>query len=120
MSNKFTLTIKKYHNDGSSQTLNLESYKIENQNRLIVSRLPDHYSSRLAMMANLNKNSHSLSWGFTEMSLFVETFSEAGFLISHRFYVFTSVAVADLLPRDSYDLIIFAFNEKSEFCVGQC
>jgi hypothetical protein len=120
MSKKLTLTIKNYYNRGGSLTLKLESFKIENQNRLTVSRWPDQYSSRLGMMANLNKDSHSLSWGFTEMSLFVETFSETGNLISHKFYVFTRVAVEHFVPRDSYELIIFAFNEKSEFCVGQC
>src|ERR1044072_8785402 len=119
MGSKTILTIKNYHNNGGNLTLNLESYKLENQNRLTVSRWPDQYSSRLGMMANLNKNSHSLSWGFIEMSLVVETFSDTGELLSHKFYIFTSVAVEDFLSRLSYEVIIFAFNKKNEFCVGQ-
>ena len=117
---KRILTIKNYHNKGGDLSIKLESHKVENQNRLSVSRWPDQYSSRLGMMANLNKDSHSLSWGFTEMRLTIKKFSDTGELISYQFYVFTRVAVEHFLSRDSYELITFAFNEKSEFCIGQC
>ncbi len=116
------LKIKNYHNGGGDLTLNLESYKIErikNQTMLTVSRWPDQYSSRFATIANFNRE-RALNYGFTQMVLKVDTFSDNGEFISQKFIVFTSAIIAHFVPRDSYELIIFAFNEKSELCLGQC
>ena len=116
---KIRLTIKNYYDRGGDLTLNLESYKIEDKHRLTVSRWPDQYSSRFATIFNFN-NERALNYGFTKMVLKVDTFSDNGEFISQKFIVFTSAVIARFLPRNSYEVIIFAFNEKSEFCLGQC
>ncbi len=120
MSNKKILAIKDYHNNGGDLKIEVEDFKIERLNQILVSRIPDQYSSRLGMMANLNKNSRSLSWGFTEMIVMVDEFSDQGAFISHKVYVFSSIGVEQLLTLGSYEVITFAFNKKSEFCFGQC
>ena len=89
-------------------------------NKLIVYRKPDQFSSRLGMMANLNKNSHSLSWGFTEITMTVEKFSDQGAFVSLKTMNFISIGVENSKMNGDEEEVTFVFNQMGEFCIGQC
>lgn len=130
MSNKNTLTIKEWLGTGTGN-INFEvgSFALIEKSRggnktyqLILNRKPDQYSSRLGMMANLNKSNKTLSWGFLEIILTIEKFSDQGTFISKRVLnFFNGVGVADSRAVDKFEEeITFVSNKKGEFCVGQC
>lgn len=105
---------------GGSLTVEVVSFMLEKNNRLTISRMPDQYSSRFATLANFNKSKRALMYGFTEMNLIVNTSSDTGDFVSHRVYFFTGIAVEQTVALGVYEAITFAFNDKSEFCLGQC
>ncbi len=128
MGSKKILTIKDWLGTGTG-SINIEvaDFLIERFGsarriiqKLTVSRKPDQYSSRLGMMANLNKNSRSLSWGFVSMTLTVDEFSDAGVLITRKTFNFTGIAVENTLTLGEFEVVTFVFNQKGEICIGQC
>lgn len=128
MSNKNILIIKDWTGSGTGNIhFQIGSYILVERrigatkiNKLIVYRKPDQFSSRLGMMANLNKNNHSLSWGFTEMTLTIEKFSDQGAFVSLKTINFTSIAVENSKMNGDEEEVTFVFNQMGEFCIGQC
>lgn len=128
MDDKNILSIKDWTGSGTgSIKFQISSYILVERrigstkiNKLIVYRKPDQFSSRLGMMANLNKNSHSLSWGFTEMTLTIEKFSEQGAFVSLKTMSFTRIAVENSKMNGDEEEVTFVFNQIGEFCIGQC
>jgi hypothetical protein len=126
MDKKITLTIRGWSGKSTgaidikigSFTLIERTLGSRTTRKLLVYRKPDQYSSRLGMMANLNKNSRSLSWGFTEMSLTIEDFSAAGAILSSKTYDFAGIAVADSRMNGDDEEVTFVFNKKSEFIIS--
>lgn len=88
--------------------------------KLTVWRKPDQFSSRLGMMAHLNKNNKTLSWGFNEMSLTIENFSDQGIFVFRRIISFSGIAVEDSKLVSDEEEVTFVFNRKGEFCLGKC
>lgn len=126
---KNTLNIKNYFNNGGNLLLKIGSFALIEKSRngnktyqLIVNRKPDQNSSRLGMMANLNKTNKNLSWGFLEMTLTIEKFSDQGAFISKRVLTFfDGVGVAESRAVDQFEEeITFISNKKGEHCIGQC
>ena len=128
MGNKNILTIKDWTGSGTgSIKIQIGSFMLVERrigstkiNKLIVYRKPDQYSSRLGMMANLNKTNHSLSWGFTEMTLTVEKFSDQGAFVSLKTMNFSSIGVENSRMNGDEEEVTFVFNQMGEFCIGQC
>lgn len=128
MSNKNILIIKDWTGSGTGNIhFQIGSYILVERrigatkiNKLIVYRKPDQFSSRLGMMASLNKNNHSLSWGFTEMTLTIEKFSDQGAFVSLKTINFTSIAVENSKMNGDEEEVTFVFNQMGEFCIGQC
>lgn len=128
MSSKKILTIKDWLGTGTGDLkLKIKDFSIERFGsvpqtiqKMKITRKPDQYSSRLGMMANLNKNSRSLSWGFAKMNLKVDEFSDRGALITHREFNFVSIAVENLLTLGEFEEITFVLTQQGELCVGKC
>ena len=126
MSEKRTLTIKNWHGS-SSINFQVGTYMLMEKVRqgrklekLVVWRKPDQFSSRLGMMAHLNKNNKTLSWGFTEMILTIEKFTDQGVFTALKTISFSGIAVEDSKLVSDEQEITFVFNQKGEFCIGQC
>lgn len=128
MSDKRTLTIKDWTGSGTgSIKIQIGSFMLIERrigstkiNKLVVYRKPDQYSSRLGMMANLNKINHTLSWGFTEMILTVEKSSDQGAFVSLKTMSFISIGVESSKMNGDEEEVTFVFNQMGEFCIGQC
>lgn len=130
MSSKNTLTIKDWSGTGTGNiSFEVGGFALIEKSRggrkiyqLIVNRKPDRHSSRLGMMANLNKTNRTLSWGFLEMNLTIEIFSDQGAFVSKRvFNFFDGVGVAESRAVDKFEEeVTFISNKKGEFCIGQC
>lgn len=90
--------------------------------QLTVNRKPDQYSSRLGMMANLNKTNNTLSWGFLEITLIIEKHSDKDEFISRTVLVFfDGVAVSDKKAVGKIEEeLTFVSNHKGETCFGTC
>ena len=126
MSEKRTLTIKDWHGS-SSISFKVGTYMMlekvrqgKRKESLTIWRKPDQFSSRLGMMAHLNKSNQTLSWGFNEMSLTVENFSDQGVFVSIKTISFSGIAVADSKLVNDEEEVTFVFNRKGEFCLGKC
>src|SRR5438445_13694651 len=98
MSAKLTATLKNYHNGGGDLTLNVTSALISANTvalvrviKLIVTRKPDQYSSRLGMFAFVRRRPGYQSLGFPEATLTFETYSADGKFISRTVVVFFDV-----------------------------
>ncbi|MEZ5428623.1 MAG: hypothetical protein R2747_20420 [Pyrinomonadaceae bacterium] len=128
MSRKKILTIKDWLGTNTGNiALEIGAYMLiervfdrQKQLKLVVNRKPDRYSSRFGMMANLNRRNRSLSWGFTEMTLRIEDYSDAGAFVYQKVLVFSGVAVADSRMVGDEEELTFVFNSKGESCIGRC
>lgn len=126
MGRKKTLVIKDWLGSMTGDLqLDIESYMFIERNfssrkiqKLVVNRKPDRYSSRFGMMANLNKNGNSLSWGFTQMTLTIEETSDKGAIISIKTFDFVSIGVENSRMMGDEEEITFVFNKKSEFAIS--
>lgn len=126
MGRKKTLEIKDWLGTGSGNLkLEIESYMFIERSfgsrkiqKFVVNRKPDRHSSRFGMMANLNKNNNTLSWGFTEMTLTIEETSDAGAIISLKTFDFVSIGVENVKMNGDEEEITFVFNKKSEFTIS--
>jgi hypothetical protein len=129
MSMKNILKIKDYFPGGGDLSLDIGNYAVSEKSvgakkhyKLIAYRKPDQYSSRLGMMAHLNKTNNTLAWGFLEMSLTTlinEANGDFKTMIIYSF--FDGIAVAN--SRASATLeeeLTFVSNKKSELCFGVC
>ncbi len=119
---KNTLTIKEYWNNGQDLEIEvgigfvlLDSVKNSVRiTRLIVSRKPDKYSSRLGMFAYLHKQNGYQSLGFPEVVLTRDKYSDGGKFISRVMYGFPNVAIESLFMRGDKEEITFicsGFNQ---------
>jgi len=123
---KTTLTIKDWSGKGRGGiTIEVggfmlieRSFGAKKLQKLVVSRQPDRFSSRFGMMAGLNKSNRTLSWGFTEMSLTIEDFSDTGAILSSQTYDFSGIAVADSRINGEDEELTFIFNRKSLFVIS--
>jgi len=126
MGRKKILEIKEWLGSGTGDLkLEIESYMFIERNfgsrkiqKLVIERKPDRYSSRFGMMANLNKNNNTLSWGFNQMSLTVEETSDTGAFISVKTYDFISIGVENSRMKSDEEEITFVFSKKSEFAIS--
>lgn len=126
MSEKRTLTIKDWHGS-SSINFQVGTFMLmekvrqgKRTERLTIWRKPDQFSSRLGMMAELNKRNRTLSWGFNEMSLTIENFSDQGVFVSIKTISFSGIAVENSKLVNDEEELTFVFNRKGEFCLGKC
>lgn len=126
MSEKRTLTIKDWHGS-SSINFQVGTFMLmekvrqgKRTERLTIWRKPDQFSSRLGMMAELNKRNQTLSWGFNEMSLTIENFSDQGVFVSIKTISFSGIAVENSKLVNDEEELTFVFNRKGEFCLGKC
>jgi hypothetical protein len=98
-----TLTIKEWAGTGTPDlkiewkaagtgTQNTPSGPIE---KLQITRKSDSHSSRFAMMANLNKSNHTLSWGFPEAVLIMDMPAAGAKYLERTVTVYSGVAVGD-------------------------
>jgi len=86
---------------------------------LKITRKSDTRSSRLKMMAELNKRNRTLSWGFTEITQVSEHVSMDNHrLMVRSITVLTSVAVAEFrYLGGNEEEITFIANKKSEIAI---
>jgi hypothetical protein len=120
---RYSLTIKNWLGAGTeSITFPVAGYSIVERAlgqaityKLFVYRKPDRFSSRLGMMARLNQNTRTLSWGFTEMSLKIEEFSDQGALISGETREFFGVGVTGSRMVGDDEEVLFVSHKKSVF-----
>lgn len=130
MGTKHTLTIKDWLGKGRGDiSFDVGGFVMIEKSRggqktyqLIINRKPDQFSSRLGMMAHLNKSNNTLAWGFMEMVLTVKEETDKGDFVSIKTYsYFDGVAVANsrAVGRLEEELT-FTANKKGEFCIGTC
>ena len=84
---------------------------------LEITRKSDGHSSRFAIMANLNKSNHTLSWGFPE-AVFVSDMPAMGAKYLERTVtVFTAVAVGDFvfLADKEESITMYASKKSSDY-----
>ncbi|MBS1794476.1 MAG: hypothetical protein JSS81_11510 [Acidobacteria bacterium] len=86
--------------------------------KFIVNRRPDRYSSRLGMMANLNKSKGALAWGFASMSFSVETTDDDGAFVSSRIFDLTGIGTENVRMSGDEEEITFVYAEMSEFMIS--
>ena len=126
MSETRILTIKDWHGSSSisfqvGTILFLEKIRQGRlTEKLTVWRKPDQFSSRLGMMAHLNKSNKTLSWGFNEMKLGIENFSDQGVFVFRKTISMDGIAVEDTKLISDEEEVTFVFNKKIEFCLGKC
>ena len=128
MGSKKILTIKDWYGTGKGDLkLEVADYTIERLryqsgvfDRLTIRRKPDQYSSRIGMMAYLNKNRGTLSWGFAGMTLKDDEFSNKGAAITRREFNFRGGAVESSLMADTFEVITIVSNQIGEHCIGKC
>jgi hypothetical protein len=119
MSCGVSITIKNYHNGGGDLTLKLTgaqySDKAGNSGvfRLIITRKPDQYSSRLGMFAFLRTQPGYQSLGFTEITLNFTQCNDAGASLSLTTNVYYGVAVESVKPLGNEEVITFIARSKS-------
>lgn len=87
--------------------------------QLKITRRSDNRSSRLGMMAELNKRNKTLAWGFTQIThIFEHPSIDNDRLLLRTITVFTSVAVADYRRLGANEEeITFIANKKSEYAI---
>lgn len=113
MNSQRTLTIRDWHGAGKGD-LNLDIVDFEIQrvsfgaqlfDRVTVLRKPDQYSSRIGLMAFLNKSRRIYSWGFSGMTIKVREFSKTGAVIARREYSFSGSAVENSLAESGFEVV---------------
>ena len=128
MGSKRTLIIKDWHGTGKGD-LKLEIVDFEVQRysygnatfeRVTVRRKPDQYSSRIGMMASLNKRHGKASWGFAGMTIKEKEFSGKGAVIARREYNFSGSAVENSSARSGLEVITLITNQTGATCIGKC
>jgi len=128
MASKRTLTIKDWHGTGKGDLkLEILDFEIQRLNygqsvldRITIRRKPDQYSSRIGMMAYLNKNRRRLSWGFAGMRINVKEFSGNGVVIARREYSFSGGAVETSAAESGLEIITLLTNQIGSLCMGKC
>jgi hypothetical protein len=87
--------------------------------KLKITRRSDNRSSRLGMMAELNKRNNTLAWGFTQITqIFEHPSIDNNRLLLRTITVYTSVAVADYRPLGTNEEeITFIANKRSEYAI---
>jgi hypothetical protein len=124
---KSTLTIKQYWNNGRDLEIEVGIGfvlldRVKNSiriTRLIVSRKPDKYSSRLGMFAYLHKRNGYQSLGFPEVVLTQDKYSDGGKFISRVMYGFPNVAIESLFMRDELEEITFICSGFNQMEISQ-
>ncbi len=126
MKRKKILTIKDWHGTGKGDlhlevldyTIERLSYATEVFDRLTVRRKPDQYSSRIGMMAYLNKSKGRLSLGFAGMTLQVAEISENGTVLAHRKFSFLGGAVGSSSTDGNLETISLISPISGADCAG--
>lgn len=129
MSSNFTLTIKDYHNGGGDLVLKISgsvtSEKVLNGQKiikLIVTRKPDQYSSRLGMFAYLRNNQPGYqSLGFPQATLTLDRYSDSdGGFVSTTLIDYFDVYVDKVAAKGAEEEITFRVRSKSwEFTISK-
>lgn len=128
MGSRRTLIIKDWLGTGKGD-LKLEIVDFEIQrlsygnnvfDRVTVRRKPDQHSSRIGMMASLNKRRGKLSWGFVGMKIKVKDFSNNGAVSTRREYNFSGSAVENSSVANGLEVITLLTNQTGEMRIGKC
>lgn len=96
------------------------SYATEVFDKLTIRRKPDQYSSKIGMMAYLNKRDGKLSWGFTEMTLRVDELSVYGTAISQKEFNFRGGGVGNSSVEDNLEVVTLLSTMVGQECAGKC
>ncbi len=129
MGSNLTLTIKNYHNGGGDLQLKITSSATSEKVlsgqkiiKLIVTRKPDQYSSRLGMFAFLRNNQPGYqSLGFPQATIAMERFSDSdGKFISTTLIDYFDVYVDKVASKGAEEEITFRVRSKSlEFTISK-
>jgi hypothetical protein len=128
MKSKKTLTIKDWYGAGKG-SLNIEIMdftieRLSNANgvfdKLTIRRKPDGYSSRIGVMAYLNKSAGKLRWGFPAMTLKVDEYSKNGVAVTQREFNFHGGAVENSSAEHGFEVITLVSNMIGQACFGNC
>ena len=84
---------------------------------LEITRKSDSHSSRFAMMANLNKTNHTLSWGFPEAVFTMDMPVAGAKYLERTVTVYTGVAVGDFayLTDKEETITLYASKKSNDF-----
>lgn len=96
------------------------SYGTQTFDRLTIRRKPDQFSSRIGMMAQLNKSRGKLSWGFSGMTLKDDELSQNGRVSTHKEFNFQGAAVEKLSMEGALEVITLISFESGYLCIGKC
>lgn len=129
MGSNFTLTIKDYHNGGGDLQLKISgsitSEKVQNGQKiikLIITRKPDQYSSRLGMFAYLRNNQPGYqSLGFPQATITMDIYSDSdGEFVSTTLIDYFDVYVDKVAAKGAEEEITFRVRSKSwEFTISK-
>jgi hypothetical protein len=126
---KKTLTIKNYWNSGGDLDLKLNdgfALQISSDStgkvkkaKLTITRKPDKHSTRLGMFAFLHTKDDYQNLGFSEVTMIVDTYSDAGKFISRKVYTLFNVIIESSLMRGNDEELVFVASGISQLEISQ-